>query len=79
MPFIPKHFYYLENTMFKSTTLNRGLLVSTLSMALTACVSMQAPLPTIKSDIPQNYDNTTNGTSIAAQGYKEFFSDSQLL
>lgn len=65
--------------MSKVTVLSRGLLVSTLSIALTACMNMQAPKPMIKSDIPQNFSQTPVGTSIANQGYQQFFSDSRLL
>lgn len=66
--------------MSKSTVLAlRGLLVSTLSIALTACMNMQSPQPVIKSDIPQHFAQTHAGTSIAEQGYKEFFSDPHLL
>ena len=65
--------------MSKVTVLSRGLLVSTLSIALTACMHIQAPKPVIKSDIPQNFSQATAGTSIANQGYHEFFSDSRLL
>ncbi|WP_043971912.1 MULTISPECIES: AdeC/AdeK/OprM family multidrug efflux complex outer membrane factor [Acinetobacter] len=65
--------------MSKTTVLSRGLLVSTLSMALTACMNMQAPQPVIKSDIPQNFTQTETGSSIAIQGYKQFFADARLL
>lgn len=65
--------------MSKATVLSRGLLVSTLSIALTACMNMQAPKPTIKSDIPQNFALTNTGNSIATQGYKQFFVDTRLL
>ncbi|WAU72292.1 AdeC/AdeK/OprM family multidrug efflux complex outer membrane factor [Acinetobacter sp. TR11] len=65
--------------MSKVTVLSRGLLVSTLSIALTACMNMQAPKPVIKSDIPQNFSQTRVGTSIANQGYKQFFADTRLL
>ena len=65
--------------MSKVTVLSRGLLVSTLSMTMTACMNMQAPQPMIKSDIPQNFAQTKTGVSIAHQGYKQFFADTQLL
>ncbi|MDO3663157.1 AdeC/AdeK/OprM family multidrug efflux complex outer membrane factor [Acinetobacter higginsii] len=65
--------------MSKATVLSRGLLVSTLSIALTACMNLQAPKPVIKSDIPQNFSQTTTGNSIANQGYQQFFSDPRLL
>lgn len=65
--------------MSKATVLSRGLLVSTLSIALTACMDLQAPQPVIQSDIPQNFSQTTTGNSIANQGYQQFFSDSRLL
>ncbi len=59
--------------MSKATVLSRGLLVSTLSIALTACMNLQAPQPVIQSDIPQNFSQTTTGNSIANQGYQQFF------
>ena len=65
--------------MSKTAVLSRGLLVSTLSIALTACMNMQAPKPVIKSDIPQNFSQTTVGTSIANQGYQQFFTNARLL
>ncbi|WP_420002225.1 AdeC/AdeK/OprM family multidrug efflux complex outer membrane factor [Acinetobacter sp. LF10] len=65
--------------MSKVTVLSRGLLVSTLSIALTACMNMQAPKPVIKSDIPQNFALANTGNSIATQGYKQFFADTRLL
>lgn len=65
--------------MSKATVLSRGLLVSTLSIALTACMNLQAPKPAIKSDIPQNFALANTGNSIATQGYKQFFADARLL
>ncbi|WAU77732.1 AdeC/AdeK/OprM family multidrug efflux complex outer membrane factor [Acinetobacter sp. TR3] len=65
--------------MSKTAVLSRGLLVSTLSIALTACMNMQAPKPMIKSDIPQNFSQTRVGTSIANQGYQQFFTNARLL
>ncbi|MCU4641252.1 AdeC/AdeK/OprM family multidrug efflux complex outer membrane factor [Acinetobacter courvalinii] len=65
--------------MSKATVLSRGLLVSTLSIALTACMNLQAPQPVIQSNIPQNFSQTTTGNSIANQGYQQFFSDPRLL
>lgn len=65
--------------MSKVTVLSRGLLFSMLSMTMTACMNMQAPQPIIKSDIPQNFAQTNTGISIAHQGYKQFFADTQLL
>lgn len=65
--------------MSKATVLSRGLLVSKLSIALTACMNLQAPQPVIQSDIPQNFSQTTTGNSIANQGYQQFFSDPRLL
>lgn len=65
--------------MSKATVLSRGLLVSTLSIALTACMNLQAPKPVIKSDIPQNFAIANTGNSIATQGYKQFFTDPRLL
>ncbi|MCU4504444.1 AdeC/AdeK/OprM family multidrug efflux complex outer membrane factor [Acinetobacter sp. WU_MDCI_Abxe161] len=65
--------------MSKSAVLSRGFMISTLSITLTACISMQSPQPTVKSNIPQNFDEIYAGPSIAEQGYKAFFSDPRLL
>ncbi|PKF35379.1 AdeC/AdeK/OprM family multidrug efflux complex outer membrane factor [Acinetobacter proteolyticus] len=65
--------------MSKVTVLSRGLLVSTLSIALTACMNLQAPKPAIKSDIPESFALANTGSSIATQGYKQFFADARLL
>lgn len=66
--------------MSRSTVLlSRGIVLSTLTMTLTACMSMQSPQPVITSDIPHNFSQANNGNSIAEQGYKEFFSDPRLL
>jgi len=65
--------------MSKSAVLSRGFMISTLSITLTACISMQSPQPTVKSNISQNFAETYAGPSIAEQGYKAFFSDPRLL
>lgn len=58
----------------------RGFAVSTLALALTACQSMRGPEPVAKADIPNSYSyKGADGTSIAAQGYKDFFSDARLV
>ncbi len=72
-------FYYLENTMSKAAIVSRGLVVSALSVALVACVNMQAPQPTAISHIPQNFAQNSSGTTIAEKSYKEFISDPKLL
>ena len=59
--------------------ISRGLLLSSLCIALTACINMQASQPVSKSDIPQNFSQVATGTSIAEQGYKTFFSDQNLI
>ncbi|SDB90098.1 AdeC/AdeK/OprM family multidrug efflux complex outer membrane factor [Acinetobacter boissieri] len=58
----------------------RSLAVSTLAIALAACQSMRGPEPAVKADIPANYASSpsTQGKSIAEQGYKDFFSDPNL-
>ncbi|USA47861.1 AdeC/AdeK/OprM family multidrug efflux complex outer membrane factor [Acinetobacter sp. C26M] len=65
--------------MSKAIVLSRALLVSTLSIALTACMNLQAPKPVIKSNIPENFALANTGDSIATQGYKQFFADTRLL
>lgn len=69
--------------MSKSTLVYRGLMTSTLSIALTACINLQAPKPVIQSNIPENFtqnaDQNHAGPLIAHQGYKTFFSDIRLL
>ncbi|HCQ9059962.1 TPA: multidrug efflux RND transporter outer membrane channel subunit AdeK, partial [Klebsiella pneumoniae] len=58
----------------------RSIAVSALALALAACQSMRGPEPVVKTDIPQSYAyNSASGTSIAEQGYKQFFADPRLL
>lgn len=57
----------------------RGIAVSALALALTACQSMRSPEPVAQANIPTNYLESASGTSIAEQGYKDFFADPRLL
>lgn len=58
----------------------RSFAVSALALALTACQSMRGPEPVAKADIPNSYTyKGSDSTSIAAQGYKDFFSDARLI
>ncbi|RKG31984.1 multidrug efflux RND transporter AdeIJK outer membrane channel subunit AdeK [Acinetobacter guerrae] len=57
----------------------RSIAVSALALALTACQSMRGPEPVTKADIPESYSYGASGTSIAEQGYQDFFSDPRLL
>ena len=57
----------------------RGIAVSALALALTACQSMRGPEPVVQANIPTNYLESASGTSIAEQGYKDFFADPRLL
>lgn len=56
----------------------RSITVSALALALTACQSMRGPEPVVNANIPSSYSNSS-GTSIAEQGYKDFFADPRLL
>ncbi|MGA6879079.1 MULTISPECIES: multidrug efflux RND transporter AdeIJK outer membrane channel subunit AdeK [Acinetobacter] len=56
----------------------RGIAVSALALALTACQSMRGPEPVAQANIPSSYSNAS-GSSVAEQGYKEFFADQRLL
>lgn len=56
----------------------RSIAVSALALALTACQSMRGPEPVVKASIPSSYTNAS-GTSVAEQGYKNFFADQRLL
>ncbi|MFT4019937.1 MAG: TolC family protein, partial [Acinetobacter sp.] len=57
----------------------RSFAVSALALALTACQSMRGPEPVAKPEIPNQFAaKGASGTSIAEQGYKEFFSDPRL-
>lgn len=60
------------------TLTGRGFALSVLALALTACQSMRSPEPVASANIPGGYSNTDSGTSIAAQGYKDFFADERL-
>ena len=56
----------------------RGIAVSALALALTACQSMRGPEPVAQTSIPSSY-TAASGTSVAEQGYKDFFVDQRLL
>ncbi|MDM1782165.1 multidrug efflux RND transporter AdeIJK outer membrane channel subunit AdeK [Acinetobacter sp. RF14B] len=56
----------------------RSIAVSALALALTACQSMRGPEPVAQANIPSSYTNAS-GTSVAEQGYKDFFADQRLL
>lgn len=57
----------------------RSIAVSALALALTACQSMRGPEPVVESNIPQNFIDEATGTSVAEQGYKDFFADPRLI
>lgn len=57
----------------------RSIAVSSLALALAACQSMRGPEPVAQANIPQSYTASTSGTSVAAQGYKDFFADQRLV
>lgn len=57
----------------------RGIAVSALALALTACQSMRGPEPVTQASIPSSYTAAASGTSVAEQGYKDFFADQRLL
>ena len=57
----------------------RSIAVSALALALTACQSMRGPEPVAQATIPQGYTASASGTSVAEQGYKDFFADPRLV
>lgn len=57
----------------------RSIAVSSLALALAACQSMRGPEPVAQANIPQSYTASASGTSVAAQGYKDFFADQRLV
>ena len=57
----------------------RSIAVSALALALTACQSMRGPEPVAQANIPQSYNSDVAGTSVAEQGYKDFFADQRLI
>lgn len=57
----------------------RSIAVSALALALTACQSMRGPEPVTQASIPSSYTAAASGTSVAEQGYKDFFADQRLL
>ena len=57
----------------------RSIAVSALALALTACQSMRGPEPVAQANIPGNYLGNASGTSVAEQGYKDFFADPRLI
>ncbi|MBH1970398.1 MAG: AdeC/AdeK/OprM family multidrug efflux complex outer membrane factor [Moraxellaceae bacterium] len=60
------------------STLGRGMTVSALVLALTACQSMRGSEPVVQANIPTSYTHAT-GQTIAETGYKDFFVDPRLL
>ncbi|WOE31382.1 MULTISPECIES: AdeC/AdeK/OprM family multidrug efflux complex outer membrane factor [unclassified Acinetobacter] len=56
----------------------RSMTVSALALALAACQSMRGPEPVVQANIPSSYSNAS-GSSIAEQGYKDFFADPRLI
>ncbi|AXY59412.1 MULTISPECIES: multidrug efflux RND transporter AdeIJK outer membrane channel subunit AdeK [Acinetobacter] len=57
----------------------RSIAVSALALALTACQSMRGPEPVAQTNLPTSYISNASGTSVAEQGYKDFFSDPRLI
>lgn len=60
---------------------SRGIAISALVLSLAACQSMRGPEPVVNTDIPESFASygKSYGTSIAEQGYKDFFADQRLL
>ena len=60
---------------------SRGIAISALVLSLAACQSMRGPEPVVNTDIPESFASygKSSGTSIAEQGYKDFFADQRLL
>jgi outer membrane protein, multidrug efflux system len=57
----------------------RSIAVSALALALTACQSMRGPEPVAQAEIPSSYSMSSDGQSVAEQGYKDFFADARLV
>ena len=61
------------------STTGRGLALSALALALTACQSMRNPEPQVQTTtLASSYVAPASGPSIAEQGYKDFFADPRL-
>ena len=61
------------------STTGRGLALSALALALTACQSMRGPEPQVQATtLPEAYVAPVTGPSVAEQGYKDFFADPRL-
>ena len=60
---------------------SRGIAISALALSLAACQSMRGPEPVVNTAIPESFASygKSSGTSIAEQGYKDFFADPRLL
>lgn len=69
---------------FIQTSYGRGLALSVLTLAIAGCQNLRSPEPASTVVIPPAYINIPNaytgaqGTSIANQGWKDFFKDARL-
>lgn len=59
--------------------ISTGLIMAALGMSLSACQNLKPPPPIISADIPNSYDHSIQGSSIARQGYQQFLADPRLV
>lgn len=63
------------------STVGRGFAFSALTLTLAACQSLRGPEPVTAANTPtafSNVNNVADGSSIATQGWKDFFADQRL-
>jgi len=59
--------------------ISTGLIMAALAMSLSGCQNLKPPPPIVSADIPNSYDHSIQGRSIASQGYSQFLADPRLV
>ncbi|WP_081408960.1 AdeC/AdeK/OprM family multidrug efflux complex outer membrane factor [Acinetobacter gyllenbergii] len=59
--------------------ISTGLIMAALALSLSGCQNLQPQPPIANADIPNSYDHSIQGNSIASQGYQQFLADPRLV
>ncbi|WP_289846866.1 AdeC/AdeK/OprM family multidrug efflux complex outer membrane factor [Acinetobacter sp. Ac_3412] len=59
--------------------ISTGLFIAALAMSLSGCQNLKPQPPIVSADIPNSYDHSIQGSSIASQGYQQFLADPRLV